>query len=339
MGITPMNPEICNITTPEVDKSKCVFELPGYNTEFVKMECINGIYAFIFKFYKDGAVDFPFPTEAVPPTATPTTAPSDDGPSENNEGTNTDPKSQILAFVERIYTYVLDREPEADGAKFWSDELYAFRRTGAEVAQGFIFSPEFESRKTSDRDFVTILYKTFFGREPDDAGIDYWLGQLSSGAMDRMTVANGFIYSQEWANTCASYGIRSGGDLKPAGKIAPTDLTYSFVERMYTTAMGRGYDEEGKQYWASELANFNITGEQCGASFFLSAEMESYQLSNKDFLGRLYATFMNRDADSDGEAYWLGVLASGTSRADVVFGFTRSPEFTDKCVEARILPF
>ena len=157
--------------------------------------------------------------------------------------------------------------------------------------------------------------------------------------MDRVTVANGFIYSQEWADTCASYGIRSGGDLKPAGKIAPTDLTYAFVERMFTTCLGRGYDEEGKQYWAGELANFNVTGEVCGASFFLSDEMVGYNLSDKDYLGRLYATFMNREPDADGEAYWLGVMASGASRADVVFGFTRSPEFTEKCVEARILPY
>jgi hypothetical protein len=108
---------------------------------------------------------------------------------------------------------------------------------------------------------------------------------------------------------------------------------------MYTTAMGRSYDEEGRQYWASELANFNAAGESCGASFFLSDEMNGYDLSDKEFVGRLYATFMDREADSDGEAYWLGLMASGTKREDVVFGFTRSPEFMDKCVEARILPY
>lgn len=248
-------------------------------------------------------------------------------------------KGQILDFVERIYKYVLDREPEEEGAAFWSEELYAFRRTGAEVAQGFIFSPEFENRNTSDEEFVTILYKTFFGRDPEEEGMNFWLNQLKTGTMDRITVANGFIYSQEWADTCASYGIRSGGDIKPSGDIEPTALTYAFVERMYTTAMGRTYDEEGRQYWASELANFNITGEQVGASFFLSDEMTGYKLDDKEFLNRLYKTFMDRDADEDGAAYWLEVLASGTARTDVVFGFTRSQEFTDKCVEARILPY
>ena len=271
----------------------------------------------------------PVPTTTKTPSVSPsvTSAPSDSS------------KAKILDFVNRIYKYVLDREPEEDGARFWSDELYAFRRTGAEVGLQFIFSEEFTGRNLSNEDFVTVLYRTFFGREPEEGGFKFWTGALADGTLDRRAVAEGFIYSQEWADTCASYGIRSGGDLKPQGVIEPTDLTYSFVERLYTTAMGRGYDEEGRQYWASALANFEFTGEQAGASFFLSDEMNSYGLSDSEFLSRLYKTFMDRDADSDGEAYWLGVMASGTPRSNVVFGFTRSPEFTEKCVEARILPY
>ena len=279
------------------------------------------------------------------PTAVVTSAPS--GATTAPQATSTpkptavpaEKKSQILSFVERLYSCVLGREPEAEGAAYWSDELYGFRRTGAEVAQGFIFSEEFVNRNTTDEQFVTILYNTFFNREPEENGMAFWLEQLATGSMDRVSVANGFIYSQEWADTCASYGIRSGGDLKPSGVIAPTDLTYAFVERMYTTALGRGFDEEGKQYWASELANFNVTGEFVGAAFFLSEEMNGYGLSDEEYLRRLYVTFMNREPDLDGQDYWLTVMASGTPRAEVVFGFMRSAEFTEKCIEARILPY
>ena len=203
----------------------------------------------------------------------------------------------------------------------------------------FLFTPEFEARNTTDDQFVTILYKTFFGRDPEEEGFNFWTSELKTGNQDRFTVAQGFVYSQEWADTCASYGIRSGGDLKPTSSIPPTELTYAFVERMYTTALGRSYDEEGRQYWASALADFEVTGESVGAFFFLSDEMNSYGLSDDEFLNRLYATFMNREPDADGATYWLGVLSGGTPRSDVVFGFTRSPEFTDKCVEARILPY
>ena len=157
--------------------------------------------------------------------------------------------------------------------------------------------------------------------------------------MDRVAVANGFIYSQEWADTCAAYGIRSGGNIKPTVNISPSDLTYAFVERMYTTAMKRECDKVGRLYWANELANFNLTGEQVGAAFFLSEEMTNYKLSDKEFIDRLYNTFMNREADVEGSAFWQGVLKGGADRSEAVYGFTRSPEFIAKCVEARILPY
>lgn len=246
---------------------------------------------------------------------------------------------QILDFVRRLYIYVLDREPEQEGLKFWSGELFNFRSTGAEVAQGFIFSAEFESRGTSDEQFLTILYKTFFNREPDDAGMAFWLGQLSSHTMDRTAVANGFIFSQEWADTCASYGIRSGGNIKAKETINPTDATYAFVERMYTTALGRDFDSEGREYWAQGLANYNMTGESVGVAFFLSEEMVSYNLSNEEFVNRLYLTFMDRESDPEGAAYWIDLLSTGTSRETVVYGFTRSAEFIGKCEAARIIPY
>ena len=154
-----------------------------------------------------------------------------------------------------------------------------------------------------------------------------------------MEVANGFIYSQEWADTCAEYGIRSGGTLKPQVDIEPTDLTYAFVERMYTTAFKRSSDVDGCNYWAEKLANYEMTGESVGAFFFLSDEMDSYGLSDEEFVTRLYKTFMNRDPETEGYNYWVGVLRSGASRSSVVYGFTRSQEFVDKCIEARIVPY
>ena len=108
---------------------------------------------------------------------------------------------------------------------------------------------------------------------------------------------------------------------------------------MYTTALGRESDEGGKAFWAEQLTNLAITGEQLGASFFLSDEMVSLKLDDKAFLDRLYKTFMDREADSDGATYWLGVMTSGTPRAEVVMGFTRSPEFSQRCADAKILPY
>ena len=231
----------------------------------------------------------------------------------------------------------MDREPEKEGVDYWTDELYYFRRSGAEVAQGFIFSDEFINRKTSDKEFVTILYKTFFGREPDEDGMNYWLSQLRDHTMDRHTVANGFIYSLEWSQTCASYKIRSGVD-GAVVDIEPSDDVIGFVRGMYTTALARDAEEDGVNYWSHELSSFKITGELLGVSFFMSDEFKASRVSDREFVLRLYRTFMEREPDESGASYWIDALKT-MSREDVVYGFTRSPEFTAKCVEARILPF
>ena len=186
---------------------------------------------------------------------------------------------------------------------------------------------------------MNVLYKTFFGRDPEEDGFKYWTSALENGSMDRFTVAYGFVYSQEWADTCASYGIRSGGDLTSQYEIEPSAETLAFVERMYTTALGRESDKQGLEYWACELANFRYTGEQVGASFSLCEEMNSFGLANDEFVTRLYKTFMDRDPDADGSKYWTDQMNSGVSRDQIVLGFTRSEEFVNKCIEARILPY
>lgn len=296
-----------------------------------------------------GTKDVTFTIKAKP-TPTPTAKPATPTPTAKPTSTSTptpkptpteapkDAKSDIRGFVERLYNCVLGRPSEPGGIDFWTDELYEFRQTGAQVAVGFIGSKEFKDRNTSDSEFLDILYRTFFNREPDDGGKNYWLSELKNGKT-RDQVAMGFIDSQEWADTCASYGIKSGGSFKSKVTIAPTNLTLGFVERMYTTALGRDYDTEGRDFWAKPLANFEMTGEQVGINFFNSAEFKGFGLSDDEFLERLYLTFMDRPSDEGGKNFWKQFLKDGHSREEVVLGFTRSAEFVEKCIEARILPY
>ena len=284
--------------------------------------------------YFNVSVVTPTPTPVTPTPTTPTPAtPTPVTP------TPYDAKTDIRGFVERLYNYVLGRASEPGGIDYWTDELYCFRQTGAQVAIGFIDSAEFAGRNKSDEEFVDILYRTFFDREPEAEGKKFWVSQLKSKTMTRHQVAMGFIDSPEWADKCAEYGIRSGGSYAPSVKIAPTDLTYGFVERMYVTALGRSFDKSGRDYWADGLANFKMTGEQVGVNFFLSPEMEGYDLGNDEFIERLYLTFMDRPSDKAGKDYWMSCMKKGMTKEQLVLGFTRSPEFVEKCIEARILPY
>jgi len=115
-------------------------------------------------------------------------------------------QGNIINFVERFYDTVLSREADPHGLNDWVDSLYTGVRTGADVAVGFVFSEEFTARAVSDDVYLETLYRAFFGREPDAAGLGQWKQQLSSG-VSRADVLDGFIYSQEFRNLSTGFGI------------------------------------------------------------------------------------------------------------------------------------
>jgi hypothetical protein len=147
-------------------------------------------------------------------------------------------RSQVEAFVTRFYQECLGRPPDQTGLDDWVDALVDGTRTGADVAQGFIFSPEFIDQANTDGDFLTILYAAFFNRAPDPAGNADWLGQLESG-VSRGDVLDGFIYAVEFADLCNDYGILAFSE-DPA-----TDQIAAFVTRFYRQCLDREPDNAG----------------------------------------------------------------------------------------------
>lgn len=115
----------------------------------------------------------------------------------------------VNEFVERMYTKALGRSSDPNGSSFWANQIITGSQTGSEVAFGFFFSGEFKSFNLDNAEYVKRLYRVFFNREYDQSGLDFWVGQLNSGA-SRESVFNGFAASSEWANICAVYGINQG---------------------------------------------------------------------------------------------------------------------------------
>jgi len=126
------------------------------------------------------------------------------------------PPNDVEAFVTRFYQLCLDRDPDAAGLKGWTDNLLNKIQTGADVANGFIYSQEFINKNTTNDEYLTILYKAFFNRDPDQAGWDVWLSELNAGK-NRGEVLDGFIYSAEFSNLCCEYGINAFTGSVPCG--------------------------------------------------------------------------------------------------------------------------
>ena len=244
--------------------------------------------------------------------------------------------SQVAAFVTRFYQECLSRDPDSAGLNTWVDWLVTGVKTGADVAYGFVFSDEFIQRGVSNEEYLTILYRAFFNREPDSGGYSSWLNYLNTGK-SRVWVLAGFINSQEFRDLCNVYGINPGS-LDVADDGADTTQVAAFVTRFYQECLSRDPDSAGLNGWVDWLVTGVKTGADVAYGFVFSDEFIQRGVSNEEYLTILYRAFFNREPDSSGYNIWLGYLNTGKSRAWVLAGFINSQEFKNLCATYGINP-
>lgn len=110
--------------------------------------------------------------------------------------------------------------PDLGGLRSWVNGLLTGSMTGAQVAQGFIFSDELLSKNLSDEAFLNTMYLAFFNRQPDNSDFINWMGVMANGA-PRQYVLAGFANSFEFQILCNSYGIIPGS-LSSSGSYSST---------------------------------------------------------------------------------------------------------------------
>ncbi|MBR3358495.1 MAG: DUF4214 domain-containing protein [Solobacterium sp.] len=116
---------------------------------------------------------------------------------------------QITAFVYRLYVKVLGRTADAGGIEGWTRKVYTEGATGADLAAGFVLSPEYKNKNTSNEDYVRMLYQAVLNREGSAKEISSWAGRLAEGKT-RKEILAGFVNSAEFGNLCKQYGIERG---------------------------------------------------------------------------------------------------------------------------------
>ena len=234
-------------------------------------------------------------------------------------------------FIERLYIVALNRSSDPSGKEFWLNKVMNEGFTGADCARGFLIeSPEFGNRGLSDDMFIRILYRTFFDREADLAGYNFWSSKMQN-YMSRQEVIEGFIDATEWCNLCARYGVKSGA--KNFKSTIPSNNATKFATRLYTECLGRTPDDDGLLFWALRLTNLESSGYEAARDFFESKEFQNKNVDDETYVKLLYRTFMGRDFDQGGLEFWLGHLSSDMTRLQVLQGFAQSQEFTNICNE------
>ncbi len=118
--------------------------------------------------------------------------------------------------------------------------------------------------------------------------------------------------------------------------IAPTDPVYNFATRLYTCALGREADIAGARYWYSVLCNSSTSAADVAETFLFSNEVMDSEISDEEFVNRLYLTFMGRECSPEEAEYWVNCLKAGAPFYDVFMGFVNSQEWSNLCYNAGI---
>jgi hypothetical protein len=236
------------------------------------------------------------------------------------------------SIITHYYQTLMRREPDLAGKAYWEDETLRVRAHGASVNEAlfalsatFLNSPEYSAFGRDATGFTTDLYRAFFDRAPDAAGLAYWTGLMQQG-MPREVVYVSFLFSPEFnAFTSNLFG--------PTQARAEVDIVVDF----YRGLLGRLPDSAGFDGWLRQFRRAQCDGSNAAyaavasisSAFADGPEYAARGRSNDAYVGDLYNAFLRRGGDLPGVQFWVGQLESGAAtRAQVRESFMASPEFS-----------
>ena len=108
---------------------------------------------------------------------------------------NTQIEKDFLSDLVRYYQVALGRQPDAQGLEYWFNQGKANGFNLTKTTAGFL---PVEVMMHSPARFLDDLYHSVLGRDADQSGFDYWLGQINTGKMTYQQVALSFALSGEF---------------------------------------------------------------------------------------------------------------------------------------------
>lgn len=228
----------------------------------------------------------------------------------------------VAGQVFRMYQATLDRAPDVAGYEGWVTGLFEGSLSIDQMARGFVRSTEFQNTygALDNTGFVNLLYQNVLDRAGDAGGVQGWLDAMASGTT-REGVVVGFSQSAEFQRTTA---VDAANFAVSQSEAVWSDEIY----RVYRATLDRDPDAAGFLGWA-ELLRSGTGFDTMIGGFVRSQEFDyTYgSLTDSGFVEQLYRNVLDRAGDAAGVQGWLDAMASGTSRAGVVRGFSQSTEF------------
>ena len=207
--------------------------------------------------------------------------------------------------------------------------------------------------------FVTQQYLDILDRTPDQNGLNYWVGVLTSGQQTRAQVAAAYFTSVEftsgglaiiryymgafgsnpdyagWLNWFTQWhGGLSLTTIENDFVTAPQfTTTYgglsnsAFVTLAYHNVLNRAPTQTELNNWVTELGNSQVTKAQVMVDLLNSSEAATGLILPRAYANLLYMGYLRRTADPSGLQFWTNSLANLNNLPTVVNNFIISPEY------------
>lgn len=268
-------------------------------------------------------------------------------------------------FVAQTYADLLDRAPDTGGQNYYIGNIENLNRTGcssantaqsvgacewtnnAQTAMAVLQSSEFFQKNGDISDnttFATKLYDLLLRRNPDQAGLNYYVSLLNGGTK-RATVVQMFLQSPEYRERFAC--AYNGTDRPTCNGGEPIDSVSSFVSQLYLDIFNRPADGTGQGWWtnyttANQLSKCrNSSGSAYSTCDRLVEGLTVLQLFNSSeylasnppvtdngtFVSALYQHLLQRAPDTPGLDFYTHYLDQTNDRLGTLQSFLTSNEY------------
>ncbi len=205
--------------------------------------------------------------------------------------------------VQGLYVAYYGRRGEPAGVEYWTGVLDDAGGDVSAIVNAFGNSQEYldgiGSGSTAEQ--VTALYQQMFDRDPDQAGLDFWVGEIDSGVRTLGEVA-----------LAIAEGAQGEDQVTYEEKVMVATY-FTVVQEMYVAYYGRPGDIAGVEFWALRL------GESGGdMNAIIDAFGNSQEFldgigtgSTTEQVTTLYQQMFNRNPEQAGLDYWVDQVDSG----------------------------
>ena len=212
----------------------------------------------------------------------------------NPTGVVANPLDTDLFFVRQQYVDFLNREPDMGGLNYWADQIglcgtdaLCLNNRRTDVSAAFFMEREFQLTGS----FVYGLYKGSLGRNP----------QFAEFMPDRSKIGVGSQLDSSKQALADEWVARAEFRAQYPDSMSNTD----FVNKLFDTAGLSGYSAERQSY--IQALNSGST-----RSSVVRGVIESDAFTKKEynqaFVVTQYFSYLRRDPDEAGLAFWINVL-------------------------------